>query len=90
LDSVQFIGKGRVLIQFEDGHNVHAALLDAIRNDFRILRVFRLQPEFTPSAWEALVDDFGDRRRPVSTYAYDSSRGEFKRTATNSFILTPR
>ena len=90
LDAIQFIGKGRVLIQFEDGHYVHGAAVDCNDSRFTILRVFKSEPEFSRVQWQNIVKEFGAEESGASTYTYDSSRGEYAKTPANVFVTRSR
>jgi len=67
-DAVQFIGKGGVLVRFEDDNNAHVAVLKFDNGKFSLLEVFKNQGEFTLSDWQNLVNKYGDSSYSVSTY----------------------
>ncbi len=86
LDTVQFIGRQRMLIQFEDGHEVHAAIVDYRDSAYKIAKAFKSEPDFTRLKWRDLVKKFGSPRYLISTYTYDSAARRFTKSSTNVFV----
>src|SRR6266849_2973020 len=87
LDAIQFIGARRMLIQFEDGHEVHAAVMDYSDSLFEILKVFKSRPEFVLVDWQNIVKEYGTQQYPITTYLYDSVSGGYTGSSGNPFIL---
>ncbi len=86
LDTIQFIGGETALIQFEDGHEVHTAIIDYHGSVYRFAKVFRSQPDFTLSEWRKLVSEFGNPQHAATTYTYDSGAALFTKSSTNVFV----
>ncbi len=76
-----------MLIQFEDGHEVHAAAMDYNDSLFKILKVFKSRPEFVPVDWQNIVKEYGTQQYPIATYLYDSGSGGYTASSENTFIL---
>ncbi len=89
LDAVQFIGNSRILIQFEDGHVVHGALLAYADNRFKVIRSFP-EPDFSYSDWEQVVKRYGDLNYAISTYSWNSDSRSYTRVSENVFISNRR
>jgi hypothetical protein len=87
LDAIQFIGTGRMLIQFEDGHEVHAAAMDYDDGLFKILKVFKSRPDFVLADWQNIVKEYGTQQYRITTYVYDSASGGYTGSRENTFIL---
>ena len=87
LDAIQFIGTRRMLIQFEDGHEVHAAVMDYSDSLFKILKVFKSRPDFVLVDWQNLVKEYGTQQYRITTYVYDSASGDYAGSRENTFIL---
>lgn len=85
LDSIQFIGNSRILIQFEDGHVVHTAILQYIASRFMVMRFFP-QMDFSSPDWQQLVKDYGDSAYAISTYTWNSTLGQYASIPVNVFI----
>lgn len=88
LDAVQFIGNSRILVQFEDGHVVHTAILEYADHRFKVMRSFP-EPDFPHSDWEQVVKRYGDLRYAISNYSWNSNSGSFTSVSENVFISTP-
>ncbi len=86
LDAIQFIGTGRMLIQFEDGHEVHAAAMDYDDGLFKILKVFKSRSPFVLGDWQNIVKEYGTKEHQITTYLYDSVSGGYTRSSENIFI----
>lgn len=89
LDAVQFIGNSRILMQFEDGHVVHAALLEYADHRFKLIRSFP-EPDFSYSDWEQVVKRYGDLNYAISNYRWNSHSRSYTRVSENVFISTRR
>ncbi len=86
LDAIQFIGTRRMLIQFEDGHEVHAAAMDYDDGLFKILKVFKSRSQFVLVDWQNIVKEYGTQEHQITTYLYDSVSGGYTRSSENIFI----
>jgi hypothetical protein len=73
------------LVQFEDGHVVHIAVLEFIDHRFRGVKFFT-EPDFPYPDWERMVKQYGDSKYAISTYSWDSPSGSYKRTSEKVFI----
>jgi len=76
-----------MLIQFEDGHEVHAAAMDYDDSLFKILKVFKSRPEFVLVDWQNIVKEYGTQQYRITTYVYDSASGDYTGSRENTFIL---
>lgn len=76
-----------MLIQFEDGHEVHGAVVDCNDSLFKILKVFKSRPDFVLVDWQNVVKEYGTQQYPITTYVYDSASGDYTGSRENTFIL---
>jgi len=75
-----------MLIQFEDGHEVHAAAMDYDDGLFKILKVFKSRSQFVLGDWQNIVKEYGTQEHQITTYLYDSVSGGYTRSSENIFI----
>ncbi len=76
-------------MQFEDGHVVHAALLEYADHRFKLIRSFP-EPDFSYSDWEQVVKRYGDLNYAISNYRWNSHSRSYTRVSENVFISTRR
>ena len=85
LDAVQFIGNSRMLMQFEDGHVVNAAILEYADHLFKVIHSFP-ESDFSYSDWEQVVKQYGDPKYAISNYAWSSASRSYAKVSENVFI----
>jgi hypothetical protein len=68
LDSAQAIGKDNLLVQFEDGHNSHIAVLHYANGGFAVLKSYPSQGPFALSTWNQILGEYGSANYPVVTF----------------------
>jgi hypothetical protein len=72
LDAAQAIGRDNLLVQFEDGHSVHVAVVHYENNSFRVLKTYPNQGSFAPSTWNQILGEYGSSGYPVVTFSRNS------------------
>jgi hypothetical protein len=85
LDAIQFIGNSRLLVQFEDGHVAHAAVLEVADHRISLVQAF-LEPDFPYPDWVQLVKRYGNSNYPISTYSWEGDSESFKRASEQVFV----
>lgn len=76
VDHFQFIGNNRLLIAFEDGHIMSAAVFGYdTNNNFNYINTFKDDYPFTFVKWQEIVKTYGSEQYTVATYVKQITRG---------------
>jgi hypothetical protein len=76
VDYLQFIGNNKLLIAFEDGHIMSAAVFGyGADNNFNYINTFKDDYPFTSAKWQEIVKTYGSEQYEVATYVKQITRG---------------
>lgn len=85
MDGAQFISPDTFLVQFEDGHVGHVAVVRRDHGRFQDLGIFNDSLTFDQEFYGYVVSYFGDRNFAAQTYA-SNGRGKLIKTSNNIFL----